>query len=73
MSSVLTELRKQLPFGLLGLDTDNDTVFMNETLKAYCDAATADFKIRSGITIPIKAACGSVALCTLASEKPALG
>ncbi|MCP1846071.1 hypothetical protein ACVIHI_009151 [Bradyrhizobium sp. USDA 4524] len=30
------ELRKQLPFALLGLDTDNDTVFMNETLKAYC-------------------------------------
>ncbi|MGY4403893.1 hypothetical protein ACVIYL_004696 [Bradyrhizobium sp. USDA 3315] len=30
---VLTELRKQLPFPLLGLDTDNDTVFMNETLK----------------------------------------
>jgi hypothetical protein len=40
LSSVLTELRKQLPFALLGLDTDNDTVFMNETLKAYCDAAS---------------------------------
>ena len=39
LSSVLTELRKQLPFALLGLDTDNDTVFMNETLKAYCGAA----------------------------------
>lgn len=32
--TVLTELRKQLPFALVGLDTDNDTVFMNETLKA---------------------------------------
>ena len=26
LSSVLTELRKELPFALLGLDTDNDTV-----------------------------------------------
>jgi hypothetical protein len=43
LSTVLTELRKQLPFALLGLDTDNDTVFMNETLKAYCDAANIAF------------------------------
>jgi hypothetical protein len=40
---VLTELRKQLPFALLGLDTDNDTVFMNETLKTYCDTANIVF------------------------------
>ncbi|MEJ2480815.1 MAG: ISNCY family transposase [Acidihalobacter sp.] len=37
LSTVLTELRKQLPFALLGFDTDNDTVFMNETLKTYCE------------------------------------
>ncbi|OBP73535.1 integrase [Mesorhizobium loti] len=43
LSTVLTELRKQLPFALLGLDTDNDTVFMNETLKAYCVAANIVF------------------------------
>jgi len=43
LSAVLTELRKQLPFALLGFDTDNDTVFMNETLKAYCDAANIAF------------------------------
>jgi hypothetical protein len=30
LSEVLTELRKLLPFSLLGLDTDND---MNETAK----------------------------------------
>jgi hypothetical protein len=35
LSAVLTELRKQLPLALLGLDTDNDRVFMNETLKTY--------------------------------------
>jgi hypothetical protein len=43
LSTVLTELRKQLPVPLLGLDTDNDTVFMNETLKAYCDQANIVF------------------------------
>ena len=30
-------------FALLGLDTDNDTVFMNETLKTYCDQAGVVF------------------------------
>jgi hypothetical protein len=43
LSEVLTELRKQLPFPLLGLDTDNDTVFLNETIKAYCDEAGVVF------------------------------
>lgn len=42
LSTVLTELRKHLP-SLLGLDTDNDTVFMNETLKGYCEAANIVF------------------------------
>ncbi|SSC64680.1 autoinducer-binding transcriptional regulator TraR [Ciceribacter selenitireducens] len=32
----------------------------------------ADFGIRSGITVPIKAAYGSFAIFTLASEKPAI-
>jgi hypothetical protein len=32
----LTELRKLLPFTLLGFDTDNDSVFMNETVRDYC-------------------------------------
>lgn len=39
MSRVLTELRRQLPFALLGLDTDNGSVSMNETLKVYCEQA----------------------------------
>jgi len=43
LSTVLTELRKQLPFALLGLDTDNDSVFMNETLKTHCDIANIVF------------------------------
>jgi hypothetical protein len=32
----LTELRKLLPFALLGFDTDHDSVFMNETVRDYC-------------------------------------
>ena len=33
---VLAEIRKVLPFALLGFDTDNDSVFMNETVRDYC-------------------------------------
>jgi hypothetical protein len=32
----LVKVRAALPFALRGLDTDNDTVFMNETVIAYC-------------------------------------
>jgi len=34
---VLSEMRSRIPFALLGFDTDNDSVFMNETVKTYCD------------------------------------
>jgi len=33
---VLGELRRRLPFPLLGFDVDNDSVFMNETVRDYC-------------------------------------
>src|SRR6059058_2118750 len=39
LTEVMTELRNLLPFPLLGFDTDNDSVFMNETVQAYCLAA----------------------------------
>ena len=29
-------LRSRLPFPLLGLDTDNDTAFLNDSLLSYC-------------------------------------
>ena len=32
----ISMIRRQLPFVLRGLDTDNDSVFMNETLQTYC-------------------------------------
>ena len=40
---VLSEVRKGLPFELLGFDTDNDTVFMNETVRDYCQTAGIEF------------------------------
>ena len=43
LSTVLTELRRQLPFSLQGIDTDNDSVFINETLKGYCEQANIVF------------------------------
>ena len=30
------DIRKRLPFPLLGLDVDNDSAFINETLVDYC-------------------------------------
>ena len=36
LTQVLSEIRKRLPFELLGFDTDNDSVFINETVEAYC-------------------------------------
>src|SRR6266481_7697218 len=43
LTEVLSELRKLLPFPLLGLDTDNDSVFMNETVRDYCKQAGIEF------------------------------
>ena len=43
LTEVLDEIRKVLPFGLLGFDTDNDSVFMNETVRDYCAAAGVEF------------------------------
>ena len=43
LTEVLSELRKLLPFALLGFDTDNDSVFMNETVRDYCQLARVEF------------------------------
>jgi hypothetical protein len=43
LTAVLAELRKLLPFDLLGFDTDNDSVFMNETVRDYCMAEKIAF------------------------------
>ena len=41
--AVLSEVRKRMPFPLLGFDTDNDSVFMNETVQSYCNEAGVQF------------------------------
>ena len=43
LTEVLSELRKVLPFALVGFDTDNDSVFMNETVRDYCTEAGGEF------------------------------
>jgi hypothetical protein len=43
LSEVVTELRRLLPFDLLGFDTDNDSVFLNETVRDYCRDAGIEF------------------------------
>ena len=43
LTEVLGEMRKLLLFTLLGFDTDNDSVFMNETVRDYCLATSIEF------------------------------
>lgn len=43
LTEVLEIMRKQIPMPILGLDTDNDSVFMNETLLAWCGQAGVEF------------------------------
>ncbi len=43
LTEVLNELRKLLPFALLGFDTDTDSVFMNETVRDYCQETGVTF------------------------------
>jgi hypothetical protein len=43
LTQVVGELRKVMPFALLGFDTDNDSVFMNETVRDYCRGAGMEF------------------------------
>lgn len=40
---VLTVLRGVMPLPILGFDTDNDTVFINETVRVWCEAAGVTF------------------------------
>ena len=36
-------IRRQLPVSVLGIDTDNDSAFINDTLLAYCQAQKLEF------------------------------
>ena len=43
LGEVMTVVREAMPFPLLGFDTDNDTVFINETIKLWCEAGGVAF------------------------------
>ncbi len=43
LTEVLTVVRDVTPLPVLGFDTDNDTVFINETVKAWCEASGVVF------------------------------
>jgi hypothetical protein len=43
ITEAVSLVRRRLPFPLLGFDTDNDTVFMNETVAGYCAAENIAF------------------------------
>jgi hypothetical protein len=43
LTAVLGEMRACLPFPLLGFDTDNDSAFINETVRDYCAASQIAF------------------------------
>ncbi|MET3858864.1 hypothetical protein ABIE40_006021 [Rhizobium sp. OAE497] len=43
LTEVLTELRRLMPFPLLGFDRDNDSVFINDTIRDYCVDSDIEF------------------------------
>lgn len=43
VEAALTDLQTRLPFPLLGIDCDNDSVFINATLKRYCETQQITF------------------------------
>jgi hypothetical protein len=43
VSQAIQELRQRLPFALLGLDSDNGSEFINETLLRYCQTEEITF------------------------------
>ena len=43
LTEVLGVMKTEIPMPILGLDTDNDSVFMNETVLAWCAQESAEF------------------------------
>lgn len=43
VTAAMDELRRRLPFPLLGIDCDNDSVFINGTLKRHCESNQITF------------------------------
>lgn len=43
VSAAMVALQARLPFPLLGVDSDNDSVFINDTLKRFCEMEQVTF------------------------------
>jgi hypothetical protein len=43
VTEALEAMRRQLPFPILGIDSDNDSAFINDTLLAYCQEKSTEF------------------------------
>ena len=43
VSAAMVELQARLPFPLLGVDSDNDSVFINDTLQRFCEKEQVTF------------------------------
>jgi hypothetical protein len=43
LTEVLSQMQARLPINVLGFDTDNDSVFMNSTVKDYCVTNRIEF------------------------------
>jgi hypothetical protein len=43
VSAAMVDLQTRLPFPLLGVDSDNDSVFINETLQRHCEGKEISF------------------------------
>jgi hypothetical protein len=43
VSEAMVELQGRLPFPLLGVDSDNDSVFINDTLRRHCEGEEITF------------------------------
>lgn len=43
VTEALEAIGRQLPFPILGIDSDNDSAFINDTLLAYCQERNAEF------------------------------
>ena len=56
LTEVVSEVRQSMPFVLPGFDSDNDSVFLNETVRHYCAAGVSRLMWRARWT-PSTIAC----------------
>jgi hypothetical protein len=49
VTETVQAIRERLPFPMLGLDVDNDSAFINETMLAYCGCTSSNSLARAPI------------------------